>query len=153
MVMLYSIDRVLVIGLCCLLATACASNSGTRASSTMALLSDADAAYSQGDWERAEALYREVVTKAPPAVEARFRMGVIAFRRGSSNQAEAHFEAVLDQHADHERALYNLAVLHLSEAADYFERYRREAPTAATEEALVRIGNEIERFRQTTSER
>ncbi len=45
--------------------------------------------------DRAAAIYQDVVEKQPDNVEGRRRLGIMAARRGSFDEAEKHFEAAL----------------------------------------------------------
>ena len=76
-----------------------------------ATLQDALQAHADGDLDRAEALYRQVLADAPDDRFAHYNLGLIAQTRGELVEAAAEYEAALESDPDFAQALFNLAIV------------------------------------------
>jgi len=122
-----------------LLLQACANTTPEKGDSggSMSKLKEADQAYSNGNLGRAAEIYEEVVETAPPAVDARFRLAVIAYGQGDLEKAETRFQEVLRYEPDNKKALYNLSMVHLQQSRGLLERYRKQEPLDSSDALLT----------------
>jgi tetratricopeptide (TPR) repeat protein len=128
----------------------CATGPSARAPDILDRVSSADAAYESGDLDTAEAIYLRLLAAAPPAVEARFRLGVIAYHRGRLDDAERYFQRVLADDPEHARATYDLAMVHLERARRLLRRYEALEPANAAAPALTDLRKAMERLARST---
>lgn len=80
-----------------------------------------------GRLDRAEALYRKILAKAPDHPDAMHMLGVIATSRGRPERAIQLIGKVLDRFPDFADALFNLgnAYRRIGQRAEATARYRR----------------------------
>jgi Tfp pilus assembly protein PilF len=134
-------------------AAACSSPPPQRQATPLrdlvAALGAADAHYRKRDLPAAERAYRDVLAIDPQSVEANIRLGVIAHRQGEYARAEQHFNRVLMGDPRNETAAYNLAVLHIEQAHDLFDRYLKVSSTKAAERPAVHeLQRAMKQFRE-----
>jgi Tfp pilus assembly protein PilF len=114
-----------------------------------AALQVADAYYRKDDLPAAERAYLEVLALDPESVEANIRLGVIAHLNGEHRGAEQYLKRVLANDPRNATAAYNLAVLHIEQAHDLFDRYLQVSPPKAPERpAVYELQRAVEQFRQ-----
>lgn len=109
----------------------------------------ADAYYRKNDLPAAESAYLQVLAIDPESVEANIRLGVIAHLNGEHRGAEQYLKRVLANDPRNATAAYNLAVLHIEQAHDLFDRYLQVSPPKSPDRpAVYELQRAVEQFRQ-----
>lgn len=85
------------------------------------LVKDADKAYEQGYWPKAEQGYRAVIDKAPDDAYAWFRLGNVQLQQGRHTGAIEAYQAVLAREPAWTKAYYNLSTAYLLQAQSILE--------------------------------
>ena len=80
---------------------------------TLALVRDADLAYSQGNWSRAESQYRLIVQRVPGDAYAWFKLGNLYLHTDRPNEAMYAYQQTLARDSSNTKAYHNLALLYL----------------------------------------
>ena len=88
----------------------------------------ANNAYSEKEWHKAQILYEIIVERFPDDSEAHFRMGVAAYRQGNRQLAEKSFSQVVSLEPGSTKAAYNLSIIKLNEAYELIMQCAKNAP-------------------------
>ena len=80
---------------------------------TVTLVQDADLAYTQGNWARAESQYRLIVQRVPGDAYAWFKLGNLYMRTDRPNEAMYAYQQTLARDNTYAKAYHNLALLYL----------------------------------------
>ncbi|MBI5615369.1 MAG: tetratricopeptide repeat protein [Gammaproteobacteria bacterium] len=105
-----------------------------------ALGAAAKAAYDRQEWPEAERLYLDLAVKTTSDPESWFRLGNIYARTQRAELAGRAFREALQRDPKHARALHNLGIVQLQEAAATFGELAKMAPP---DDPLSRRGAEI----------
>jgi outer membrane protein assembly factor BamD (BamD/ComL family) len=91
----------------------------------------ANDAYAEKEWNKAQVLYEVITEKFPDDSEAHFRMGVSAYRQGNRKLAEESFSKVVRLEPGSTKAAFNLAIVQLNDAYDLLMQCVRNAANDA----------------------
>lgn len=109
-------------------------NSTPAASPASGSLTDtfknAERAYHKGAWLEAHQEYKAVLARAPDHAPSLFRLGNIAQRLNSLEEARKYYEAAVELTPRDAKARYNLAVVHLALARRQYAAARSLEPDA-----------------------
>ena len=97
----------ILVGLIPLL-SGCATESAPG-KNTVALLQDADLAYTQGNWTRAESQYRLIAQRVPGDAYAWFKLGNLYLRTDRANEAIYAYQQTLARDNTLYKDLYNVS--------------------------------------------
>ena len=104
-----------------------------------ALSKQADELYQSRDFDRAGAIYSEILIQDPKNLQANYRLGNIAFRQQNWAQARTHYSAVIEIEPRHARAQYNLAMTYLTLAERHLKFYAATAGADANLSAVAKL--------------
>jgi outer membrane protein assembly factor BamD (BamD/ComL family) len=131
-----------------ILITGCASTSSTNATGPgkrqmSETWSQANKAYANKEWSRAQKLFGELTEHFPEDSEALFRLGVSAYRDGNNRLAEESFEKVIRLEPENVKATYNLGIMELANAYRLMMQCARNASTSAERRKYKRLAEKI----------
>ena len=84
------------------------------------ILEQADQAYSRGDWNEAENLYKIIETKSPQDANSEFRLGNAYANQGRYDEAIIAYRKAIVRDPRSAKAYNNLAIAHMKEAEKAF---------------------------------
>lgn len=83
----------------------------------------AEQAYSAGNFDEAERLFKEASSLNPASSQATYRLGTIAYRRNELANAAEYFEKTIKIDPRLSKAHFNLATIRLMQAQSHFKYY------------------------------
>ena len=134
-----------VLGLALLL-SACGNTPAKHQADTLRLIRQADASYQAGRFDVARKQYETLAVSNPKLAVAQVRLGIIAYHEGDADNARTRFETALKIDPRNEQARYNLAMLHLNDAAGLLNTYADESPAAANREQVLLLLGALKAF-------
>ena len=138
------IRKVLMIG--CMMLVACGHSPTRQQAEQMRLARQADINYQGGKLEAARKQYETLVQLNPKFATGFVRLGVIAYQTGDAADARLNFTAALKVDPRNTQASYNLAMLHLNDAAKLLDTYMSVTPPASQREEVRLLLAELKRF-------
>ncbi len=87
------------------------------------IINSAEQAYSAGNFDEAERLFREANALNPKSSQVTYRLGTIAYRRNELASAAVHFENTIKIDPRSSKAHFNLATIRLMQAQSHFKYY------------------------------
>ena len=99
-----------------------------------ALLEAAETAYSDRNWQTAEAAYRELARQVPREIEPWFRLGNIYARTDRPEAAVDAYKEALVRDPGLAKAWHNMATVHLRQAANAFLQLRSHVKPESPED-------------------
>jgi len=109
------------------------------------LWSRANKAYNEKNWESSYKLYKDLKLNSND-VDLEFRFGVSAFKVNRIDEAERSFREVVGMSPDHQKALFNLALISLSKGHYYLYRYVNSLPEDMKSTQLIEVLDVLEKF-------
>lgn len=106
----------------------------------------AEQAYTDGNYEFAEKLFKEVLVLNPKSLIAIYRLGTLAYRKGEFEKAAAFFESVIEVNPRNSKAHFNLATIRLMQAENHFKYYVATADPKADIDKVSGLIGAIEEF-------
>ncbi|WP_181919424.1 tetratricopeptide repeat protein [Alkalilimnicola ehrlichii] len=103
------------------------------AESQEALLADADAAYTAGQYARAAAAYSQIVAARPEDSQARFRLANAYVETGRLEEAVDVFRQLLELDPTHAKARHNLGLLYIELGVANLLKARPDLPRVDTQ--------------------
>ncbi len=131
------IARVLCLSIAIGFLGACSHSPSRAQAEQMRLARQADANYRGGKFDMARKQYASLVKMQPKFAAGYVRLGVIAYRDGQKDLARSQFELALKADPRNAQASFNLAMLHLDDAARLLDDYIQRSPPGQTEHARV----------------
>ena len=125
---------------------ACAGSPAREQAETMRLKRQADISYQGGRFDIARKQYETLLSLDPQFATGYVRLGVIDYHEGHSGAARTNFENALQLDPRNEQARYNLAMLHLNNAAALLRDYVRGAPAAANRDQVLVLMSQLQAF-------
>lgn len=107
---------------------------------------EAAIAYDDKRWNDSYSRHQKLLETYRSDTNLWFRFGVSAFRVGKIKEAESAFERVLRKSPDHEKALYNLAMINLSKGHNYLKRYISMQNEDQQDPVLRKVVQQLEYF-------
>jgi len=120
---------------------------GVRDPALTDLWKSANTAYSNQQWQDSYYLHDQI-SKQMTDAEIEFKKGVSAFRMGKIKLAESTFEKALEINPNHQKTLYNLAVINISSGYLFLYKYQETLPIQDRSERLSNILKSLEKFSQ-----
>ena len=105
----------------------------------------ANKAYSDRNWQVSYDSYHKLKDRMVDA-EVEFRYGVSAYRLNKIKEAESAFFRAVEISPNHQKALFNLALISLSKGHYYLYRYVNSLPKDMQSERLKSILKTLEEF-------
>ena len=130
----------------CLMFVGCSHAPARQQSEQMRLARQADINYQGGKLEAARKQYETLVRANPTFATGFVRLGVIAYQQGDAAKARENFTAALSIDPRNTQASYNLAMLHLNDAAKLLDTYMSVTPPAAQRNEVRLLLAELKRF-------
>ena len=130
----------------CMMLVACTHSPARQQSEQMRLARQADINYQGGKFDIARKQYETLVQLNPKFATGFVRLGVIAYQAGDAGKARENFAAALDVDPRNTQASYNLAMLHLNDAAKLLDTYMSVTPPAAQRDEVRLLLAELKRF-------
>jgi Tfp pilus assembly protein PilF len=115
----------------CAFISACSHSPTREQTEQMRLSRQADSNYQSGKFDAARKQYETLVQTNPRFAIGYVRLGVIAYRAGETESARSSFESALKADPRNTQATYNLAMLHLNDAAKLLDSYMTISPPPA----------------------
>ena len=97
-------------------------------------VASADAAYQAGDWQRAEALYKELLAHQPDYDEGWFRLGNLYLRQHEARRAESAFAKATALSPGESRYWHNRTLAILLEADQLIDHSRAVFPPGSEDD-------------------
>lgn len=130
----------------CVMLAACGHSPTRQQTEQMRLARQADINYQGGKFAAARKQYETLVQLNPKFATGFVRLGVIAYQTGDAADARLNFAAALQVDPRNTQASYNLAMLHLNDAAKLLDTYVSVTPPAAQREEVRLLLAELKRF-------
>ena len=124
----------------------CSHSPSRQQADQMRLARQADLNYQSGKFDVARKQYESLVQLNPKFSVGFMRLGVIAYRAGAVDAARNNFEAALRADPRNTQATYNLAMLHLNDAARLLDTYMNVTPPAAQREEVRMLIAQLRTF-------
>jgi tetratricopeptide (TPR) repeat protein len=102
--------------------------------------------YQENNWPKSYQLYKKMLETQSTDAELWFRLGVSSARQGKQDEAESAFENTLKYSPNHQKSLYNLAVINLSKGYVYLQQYLLETPPDKRDPQLEAALSTLEKF-------
>lgn len=128
------------------LLSACSSAPSRQKLDTLRLIRQADVSYQSGRFDLARTQYETLIAANPQFATGQVRLGVIAYHEGDESTARTRFETALRIDPHNEQASYNLAMLHLNDAAALLDTYVGVSPPAANREPVLVLLGQLKAF-------
>jgi tetratricopeptide (TPR) repeat protein len=125
---------------------ACGHSPSRTQADQMRLARQADHSYRSGKLDLARKQYITLVERQPDFVTGYVRLGVIAYTDDQFATARVHFERALQIDPRNAQASFNLAMLHMNDAARLLEAYLEVNPTAARTEEVRLLLAQVRTF-------
>jgi len=108
-------------------------------------LAHGEALYTEGEYDQATDVYKEILNHDPDNVDAHYRLGVIYGKQGDMEKSAQEFENVVSIDTTHHKAFYNLGAIYASQgplysvqkATDNFKRYLRLDPYSKKRKQII----------------
>ena len=131
----------LILALC-----GCGSSPQRQQTQLLQLARQADQNYQTGKFDRAREQYEAVIAANPKFVPAHIRLGVIAYRDGDLQQAQARFELAHRLDPRNPQAQFNLAMLHLNQASLLLNAYVDGSAAPASRQQVRALLAQLQAF-------
>jgi Tfp pilus assembly protein PilF len=130
----------------CMMSMGCSHAPARQQSEQMRLARQADINYQGGKFEAARKQYETLVQVNPKFATGFVRLGVIAYQQGDAAKARENFTMALSVDPRNTQASYNLAMLHLNDAASLLNTYMSVTPPTAQRDEVRLLLAELKRF-------
>jgi tetratricopeptide (TPR) repeat protein len=110
------------------------------------LFDEGERLYGEGNLNEAEIHFNSILELKPEDDSALFRLGNIAFRRGTFAESAGYFERAVKSNPRHQKAHYNLASVRLMQAENHFKYYTALAGKDADLAKVTELLGSIDRF-------
>ena len=99
----------------------CSSQGKAKSNDIFSIVSQADAAYTEGRWMEAEYLYQQVTVLVPHDHHAWFRMANAQLRQGRLESAIYNFNEAVKRNEQHAKTYFNLSVAYILKSINQLE--------------------------------
>ncbi len=137
-------------GMVCFYTGACGKKSGLMhtvpvVQDVKGQLAHGEKLYTEGEYDQATDVFKEILNHDPGNVDAHYRLGVIYGKLGDMKKSAQEFENVLSIDPTHHKAFYNLGAIYasqgslysVSKATDNFKRYLRLDPYSENRKQII----------------
>lgn len=114
-------------------------NKNITTTATSNIYNNALNAYSEKNWALSYRLYKEIKEKNRSDYDASFKLGVSSIHLGRIDEAESYFMDAIKIKPNHQKSIYNLAIIHLNKTNSYINKYIEITPPNERDPDFIKL--------------